>query len=420
LTTRSRFLGVVSFLAVGFARPGVSSAAPPGQSFETVHVLELSQRDALAAARGLTAALKQRVRDAAEHTLGNTDLPFDALLGQCPHPPLVGPKGTLHEPPRRCLDLVGSSLSGIATAPAAYLWGAVYRLPGTKADWRVRLHLWRDRTYDQVAEDVVPEGADGEALDALAERLLARLLSPGRASLVHVATAGRLEGELYVDGKPRGALQGAPRWFAVAPGEHQFELRAGPNVVARAGARVGLTDGLEVQLEPVTATPPPVSPPIVPPEARRHALPPEVRHDEWKRTAGFVGLGLGAALIGAGVVSSLRVNGLRDDFDTERPFIAYRSGVTGYEDSCDAADANLGSAHAGAATAGRMRRVCSAISTFQVAQFVFYGAGALAAGAGAYLLATSPKAVEPPKPVAWSLYPWAGVSGGGVRLGLTF
>ncbi|HEU4538595.1 MAG TPA: hypothetical protein VFS00_30955, partial [Polyangiaceae bacterium] len=363
-----------------------------------------------------------RVNDASEHALGNTDLPFDALLAQCFRKSLVGADGALHEPPRRCLDLVGTSLSGSATAPGAYLWGAVYRPPGARAELRVRLHLWREHDEDRVAQDVVPEGADGEALDALAERLVARLLYPGRASLVRVS-AGGAQGELRVDGRPRGALHARPRWFAVAPGEHLFELRAGPNVAARATAHVGLADGLEVQLEPVAATPPA---PAAPPGAGRPELPPEVRHDGWKRTAGFVGLGLGAALIGAGVVASLRVKGLRDDLNSEHAFVAYRSGVAGYDDLCDAAEAEVGSTQTGAATPGRVRRVCSGVSTLQTAQLVFYGASALAVGAGAYLLATSPSKATGPAPpsmrreATWSLNPWAGRAGAGVQFGLTF
>ncbi len=381
-------------------------------------MLELAQRGELSAARALTAALKQRVRDAAEHALGNTDLPFDAVVAQCFRRPLVDPDGLLREPPRRCLDVAGASLNGSVTAPAAYLWGAVYRAPGARAELRVRLHLWRERDVDHVVQDVVPEGADGEAIDALAERLMARLLYPDQASLVRVAAGGRVEGELFVDGRPRGPLHAKPRWFAVARGEHVFELRAGLAPIARATASVGLADGLEVRLEPIAAAPPPA--PVAPPAASRPALPIEPPRGAWKRTAGFVGVGLGAALIGAGVVSSLRVKGLGDDLDSGRAFLAYRSGIGAFDDVCDSADADVASVRSGAATPGRVRRVCSGASTLQVAQFVLYGAGALAVGAGAYLLATSPKAREPVKSSAWSVRPWAGASGGGVRLGLTF
>ncbi len=404
-------------LAAGIARERVAWAAPPGQSFETVHVLELAQKGEFGAARGLTAALKQRVRDASEHALGNTDLPFDALLAQCSNIAVVGADGAVHEPPRRCLDVVGSSLSGSATVPAAYLWGAVYRPAGARTELRVRLHLWRERAYDRVVQDVVPENDDGEALDALAERLVARLLYPGRASLVHVSAARQLEGELYVDGRARGALHALPRWFAVAPGEHVFELRAGLTPVARAAAHVGLADGLEVRLEPVAAAPPA---PAAPPAAGGPAPPLEPQRGAWKRTAGFVGLGLGAALIGAGVVSSLRVKGLNDDLDSERPFLLYRGGMGERDDLCDAADAEVASSLSGAASAARVRRVCSGASKLQVAQLVFYGAGALAVGAGAYLLATAPRAAAPPKAAAWSLRPWVGASGGGARFGLAF
>ncbi len=382
-----------------------------------MHVLELVQKGELTTVRALTAALKQRVRDASEHALGNTDLPFEALMAQCSRQALLGTDGALHEPPRRCLDVVGASLSGSATVPAAYLWGALYRSPGARAELRVRLHLWREGVNDRVEQAVVPEVADGEALDALAERLVGRLLYPGRVSLVRVTAGDRAGGELYVDGRPRGALRATPRVFAVAPGERVFEVRAGVNVVARGTALVGPADGLEVRLEPVTAAPPA---PTAPPAGGRPEPPPEPQRGAWKRTAGFVGLGLGAALIGAGVVTSLRVKSLSDSLDSERPFLAYRSGVSDYDGLCDAADADAASSLPGAATAGRVRRVCSGAATLQAMQFVFYGASALAVGAGAYLLATSPGAAAPPKAAAWSVLPWVGASGGGARLGLTF
>lgn len=418
-TPRRRLAGraLALLLALGVGRPGTAAAAPPGQSFETVHVLELSQRGELAAARGLTGALKQRVRDAPEHVLGNTDVPFDALLGQCSRAALVGSDGALHEPPRSCLDVVGASLSDSVTLPASYLWGAVYRPPGAKPELRVRLHLWRDRTTDRVVQDVVPEGAGGEALDALAERLVARLLYPARAWLVHVSAGGRLEGELYVDGRPRGALHASPRWFAVAPGEHVFELRAGLTPLARAATSVGLADGLEVRLEPVAAAP---QAPVAPPIAGRPELPLGPQRGAWKRPAGFVGVGLGAALIGAGFITSLRVHHLDDNFDSDAALVNYRSGVAGPGDACDAAGAGKSSSEPGAATAGRFDRLCSASSTLGVAQYVFYGAGALVAGAGAYLLATAPPMRDRALGAGWTVLPWAGPGAGGVHLGASF
>jgi hypothetical protein len=404
-------------LAAAIAWSTAANAAPPGQSFETVHVLELVQKGELTTVRALTAALKQRVRDSSEHALGNTDLPFEALMAQCSRQALLGTDGALHEPPRRCLDVVGSSLSGSATVPAAYLWGALYRSPGARAELRVRLHLWREGVNDRVEQAVVPEVADGEALDALAERLVGRLLYPGRVSLVRVTAGDRAGGELYVDGRPRGALRATPRVFAVAPGERVFEVRAGVNVVARGTALVGPADGLEVRLEPVTAAPPA---PTAPPVGGRPDPPPEPQRGAWKRTAGFVGLGLGAALIGAGVVTSLRVKGLDDDFTSDPALVNYRSGLTGSGDACNAAGAGTPSLEPGAATAGRFDRLCSASSALGVAQYVFYGAGALVAGAGAYLLATAPPKRDHGVGAGWAVRPWAGPDAGGVHFWASF
>jgi hypothetical protein len=201
-------------------------------------------------------------------------------------------------------------------------------------------------------------------------------------------------------------------------GEHRLEVRGGGKVLARGQTTVVAGRSTEVRLEAVTPASLPAKVNITPPiliEPTR----------SWQRPAGFVTLGVGVALVGAGVFASLRVNGLQDDFDSDPAFVAYRTAAQGPQDACDAAESNLISPQTSAATPERVRRVCSGISTLQVAQVVLYGVGAIAVGTGAYLLATSPSpsrttALRDPTRVAWSLLPWAVANGGGVRLGASF
>jgi hypothetical protein len=101
-------------------------------------------------------------------------------------------------------------------------------------------------------------------------------------------------------------------------------------------------------------------------------------------TLGWTGVGVGGALIAAGVFSALKVNAIENDDKVER----YRQGFRPDVDSCKQAEAGVSSRVPGAASPGDMQDYCSSAGTFQALQFVFFGLGAISAGAGIYLLAT--------------------------------
>jgi hypothetical protein len=133
-------------------------------------------------------------------------------------------------------------------------------------------------------------------------------------------------------------------------------------------------------------------------------------------TLGWTGVGVGGALIAAGVFSVIRVNAIENDEKVER----YRQGFRPEVDSCQQAEADVSSRIAGAATPTEMQDFCSTAGTFQTLEFVFFGLGAISAGAGIYLLATDSSAAATRSRSYFAVTPPLGRSGGRVEFGFRF
>jgi hypothetical protein len=388
----------------------------PAQAAPTkvVHVLELAADfEDMPVSQALTSLLRLRVGDGDDFSLAS-DGPNLLMVT----PSVRCDTRGFHVRPyrfeadrsvdKRCLHSIGAHLEA-----KQFFWGHLYHEANGRLG--VKLHLWRDDRGDVVK--ALPY--DEATRERLVERLYLHVVRPEEAADVKVEVPAEVGGDLYVDGRGQGAY--APGLeLTLQAGEHAFELRRENKVAARAKATVVAGRSTEVRLEMVALTDVPIERPTPPPSVVTAPL-----TSTWKRPAGFAALGVGAAFFGAGIVASLRVNGLHDDFDSEHALVTYRTAATGSQDACEAAESDALSSQPGAATPGRVRRVCAGISTLQVAQVVLYGVGALAVGTGVYLLATSPSpnrttaAREPVRP-AWSLYPWAGANGGGMRLDAAF
>jgi len=133
-------------------------------------------------------------------------------------------------------------------------------------------------------------------------------------------------------------------------------------------------------------------------------------------TLGWTGVGVGAAFIAAGVFSVFRVNAIEGEEKVDRYRQAFRPEV----DSCDQAEAGISSKIAGAATPAEMKDFCSTAGTFQALKFVFFGLGALSAGAGIYFLATDNSASAARSGSYFSVTPPFGRSAGRVEFGFRF
>ncbi len=108
-------------------------------------------------------------------------------------------------------------------------------------------------------------------------------------------------------------------------------------------------------------------------------------------------------------MASLRVEGIDRMQRDDRALRAYGALTvleSDYDKRCEAAEQGLLFDGSGVASPGRVRQLCSAKGTFQTLQYVFYGAGALFAGAGAYFLLSPERGVGKAKSGAATARVW--------------
>jgi hypothetical protein len=357
--------------------------APMNAGVEPVTVLAF-QVDAMAdaeldlAAKSLTNALRQVVLDAPEYTLGGQSPTLYAVAYDIKCSLRVARGRSVDERTfdEACLRKVGKHLE-----KRRFFWGFLAVEGGRPV---ARLHLWQQGERDRVAS--LPY--DPSARDRIAERLYRKLVTPEKVG--DLALVGAAEGELVVDGKAAGPYASGVE-LTLPVGERSIEVRREGKTVARTRVTIVAGQASEARLELALAPPTNVGSPMLP----NHLPPVETTGEAWKRPAGFVGLGLGAALLGAGVFASLRVGALNDRLRSEGPYAGYRSAFAG-EAMCDAASAGREAGIAGAASARQVSDTCSQASTFRTLQFLSYGLAALSAGAGAYLLWSAPKGPSGP------------------------
>jgi hypothetical protein len=383
-----------------------------------VTVLELEAgREHEVDAQALTNELRQAILDAPEHSV-TTSNPSLLLLADRVRCSIEAFDQRLGPDSDRKLDEACQRRMATRLDVRLLVWGHLYEQAGVLY---AKVHLYRDGK----AGRVVTLPYERARRSRVAQRLYAKLLTPERAGDVRVQGDASFAGaELFAGNVSLGAF--APGLeLTVASGPLELEARREGRVVARANVTVAAEKMTEARLVFVPRTdidpsvgfqdPPPVG--IVTPDGR------------WKQTAGFVGVGLGAALIGAGIFATLRAGSLKSDFDDDRALITYRSGLPdAQQGTCAAAEAGVRSAAGNAATPERVERLCTGVETFRAAQVALYGAGALVAGAGIYLLVTTPnsrRVSAGSHPVreartTWSLLPWAGPTARGLSLHASF
>jgi hypothetical protein len=245
-----------------------------------------------------------------------------------------------------------------------YIWGTLKRSK-TSRQVTADLHFWSRgrpaiRSQSIYSDNLTTPGDD--VLKRLADDMLAKLLQPKKTGAGPTLTPAAAPG-------PAPALAGA------------VSLTGRSNVAAPSSD------------EPI-----------------------EEHTNNGKRTAGWAGVGLGGVLLAAGLYSVVRVH----DIDTNDRFDLYRQGFPPGDDICDKARAGTSSKIVGAATPTEMQDFCSEATTFQMLQYVFFGLGAVSAGAGVYLLATDKSGQPPAAQSSWKLSPSVSRSGGRLDLKVAF
>jgi hypothetical protein len=408
---KMRWLPWLALLGALSARAEPVRADAPGGGALPVTVVAILGDGADEQADALTAALRSRVRALRGYSLGEGDYSLEVLT--------LGLK-CAENPDEICQAKIGEQIHA-----DRYIWGKVKKPRGAKLV-TAELHLWsrgRPSARTQLSYSETLIAPSDEALRRLVDEALGKLLSDhGHRGTVDVRAQGITAGDLFVDGQSSGLLRNGQARLSLAPGEHKVELRSASNV--QRGVVTVLADAnVELFLGPPerdgsNAASGGAAGGL---EGSAAAEGEDGRASHGGRSVtGWAAVGLGAALIGGGVYSVVRVH----QIDTNPRFDLYRQGFHHGQDVCDEARAGTTSPTPGAATPDEMRSLCSQASTFQTLQFVFFGLGAISAGAGVYLLATdqpsSSKVSRVSAPRAWSVSPDIGRSSGGVSFSYDF
>jgi hypothetical protein len=385
-------LPVAAYIAS--AQPAHAAPSSPNQ----VYVLEIATDDADDQAKALTSALKARIRSSKDQlTLAEADVSLTVVLLslKCGDVPDVA-----------CQQKIADKLNA-----EKYVWGSMRKQAPNQvvAD----LHYWQkgkpEARQQFTYSDNLTEASD-PSLVRLSEQMVQRLVNFGKVGVARIAAEHSVDGELFVDGQDSGPFTNGQSEQTLPIGDHRFEVRSGGKVLVAGSGKVNPTTPLDVQLVAPAKT--------GAAEPAKEATP---EGGNWKKTAGYVGVGVGGALILGGVFSMIKVNSINNDSG----FSDYRKGFGPNEDVCSRAAAGDVSTVAGAATPAAAKSQCDSGSTFQTLQYVFFGLGVVAAGAGTYLLVTSNKdgssatASAEPKP-RLQVLPSGGQHGGGVDVRVVF
>jgi hypothetical protein len=365
---------------------GLAHADPPGPDALPISVVSVKTDDADDQADALTQAIKAEVRKLKGWSLGEGDFSLEvlSLALRCPTPPDAACEV-------RIADQIKAS---------RYVWGTLKKAPGRKVAGT--LHLWtRDQGHtkaDIVFADNMTEPNDDAMRRVASDALAAMTGGPPKGSVK--VTAGEVNGQIFVDGEPSGAIKDGQATVFVAVGSHKIEVRAPGyasvtgDVVVRPNSSVGLT------LSPTAEGQTPGGSSKV----------------STRKLVGYGTVVLGVGLGAVGLYSQLKVNSINnsDDFNTARK-------VPNNIDICDAADnPNTTAKDLNGVDPGKIKDGCSTAKTHQVLQFVFYGLGLISAGTGVYLLLTDkPKKEEaPPATSKVRLLPSLSPNGSSGRLDL--
>ena len=365
--------------------PGRAEAADPGPDTLPIHVIALQTTDADDQAESLTKALRGAVRAMPGWSLGEGDNSLEVLVLklQCEEPPDASCQS-------RIADVIKSD---------RYVWGLIDKKGDNVAG---ALNYWvrgQGTSTIQVDYSANLTEPNDEALKKVATDAITQLTGGPPKGQLHVK-AGNVTGQVFVDGVPVGALTNGEGTFAVPSGQRKITVKATGFNDAETTTVVKPTGTVDVALNPLALGD---SKPI-----------------DFRKVGGFVGIGAGALLIGLGVVSSLQVNDAQQVLGTDRTQTDKPRALVESGDLC--ADTAV-DAQGGKVT--RSQDVIAACdkSVFVPLQFVFYALGAVVAGTGTYLVATSgtsgPATTPDAKPAApaagWTFTPVAGPQGGGLQ-----
>ena len=372
------FVAVVAFLV-----PAIAFAQKP----VTVHVIALDSDDASEdQADALTAALRQRVRNAPSLQLAESNQSLATLL-----PALKCPT----RPDSACLQRIGDQLK-----TDRFFWGNVVK--ATIAHQVVaEVHLWTRGKPEQVAKETYSDNLkdqNDDALKRIAGQLFERLTGQATQGTIVVHAIGAQNGTVLVDGKAAQPLDHGQATLLLPSGSHSIDVQSEGLATTAQTVNVVVNATNEITFELKAAT---------------VAVPAPSGPSHTKRTVGFILLGVaGAAAIGAGITTGLY-------FGNAGTWNSYANGV-------DTSNTQICTLNQGPPTVGTTSHsdACNARSTANSIWPVAWGltGGAVVLAAVGVILVVTDKGKEEGAPAAAKLQilPTFGPTGGGVSALLTF
>jgi hypothetical protein len=275
-----------------------------------LQVLTLQSEDSVREAQALTAALKAAITRSGRHTLGDGDFSLEvmALALACSDPP----DGS-------CLGRIAAKIKS-----DQFVWGTLENDAGKLL---VQLRLWRRGGEGSQVSARYGKKTNGEALDGVADKLLAELDGVAPAATLEevkasddwggeepapqpegdlVIYADDVNGQVVVNGHAHGKIKNGYARIALPAGQHEVLVRASGYYEAIAEVEVEARRRAQVTLHP---------------ERRDRARQKRgARQSEESNGGAYVAIGVGTVLVASGVYAVAKLQTLKDagDDDPER------------------------------------------------------------------------------------------------------
>jgi hypothetical protein len=355
--TPAVFAKVVLVAAIALAVVASPSHAWADDDALPITVVAVKSDDALDQAEALTQALRKAVRDAKGWSLGegNQSLEFLALQMKCEEP----------------IDAACEARIADVIKADRFIW-CVVNLSSDGSSVEGELNLFvrgKGTSKAPISYSANLADANDDALVDVANTAIAEVTGgPPKGGLK--VTTGGIAGQLYVDGKPIGALPEDGATFQLPAGSHRVVVKSPGHADAEGTTTVKPATTVELSLTLVEQE--------------------DEEPIDGRMIGGFVGIGVGLAGGAIGLWQALSVQSIKSDDG----FLQYAQRFTDKDDVCEQAKAgNPGAvniaATPGAASAPSVADMCSEANTGELIQAIAFPTAAVAAGVGFYLLGTS-------------------------------
>ncbi|HLM76255.1 MAG TPA: carboxypeptidase-like regulatory domain-containing protein, partial [Polyangiaceae bacterium] len=380
---RRGLLAALGFVA-GLAGFGAAEAAEPGPDTLPISVIAIQTPDADDQAEALTKALRAGMKDLEGWSMAEGDYSLEVLSIslKCVEPPDAA-----------CQSRIADQIKA-----DRFVWGIIKKKGANVVG---DVHLWtrgQGTTKTTVEYSANLTEPNDEALRRIARSTLDELTGGPPKGTVHVKAGKDVAGQVFIDGKPVGALVAGEGKFPFPAGQHKVVVKAPgySSVESPIAIKPQATAEVVVTLVPLE----------------------EESKTNWRKIGGFVGIGAGVAFAAGGIVGGVKVLSIQKKFDPYRkaPPEGIHSMYAVQGDLCTYAAGKPDPAN-DPSHDSNITNYCNDASTFQILQFIMYPLAAVSAGAGVYLLMTSGEKGAEPK-TGWTVAPMVGSEGG--KLNLTY